>query len=296
MKNIPTYEMLISDEMTDGVFGMSLVESPAVKYDYVLLSFDNKTYIELKLEKLADMKRHIVCGVALVPDMIIPRNGPDGEYNIVFSSETIRKISENFIINGNKDNVTLQHQLPVNDVYLVESWIVEDSQKDKSSVLGLNAPKGSWCISMKIKNDDIWNEYISSGVLKGFSLEGNFTQKEIKLEEVQICEQDELDDDILQIYLAITYTPADLDTYYKWEKSKNKDICPSCKNYDGEIFTLKEWCNKAIPGVKSGTVIAGITTSFPYQPFGTFCEHHCRCKLVKVQSPSFITKHIVKPW
>lgn len=191
MKNIPTFEMLITDELTDGVFAMSLVSEPAIKSDYILLSKD-KVYIELKLDKLLDKKLHIVSGAALIPNLIIERNG----YNIMFSEDTIRKISENFIINGKKDNVTLQHQMPVNDVYLVESWIVDNPNNDKSKALGLSVPKGTWCISMKIKDENLWNEYIETGKLKGFSLEGRFTEKEIKLLNLNSSEYDNIDEDI----------------------------------------------------------------------------------------------------
>ena len=203
---IPTYEMLIDNETVDGVFAMSLVESPAILTDYILLSKDNnKINIELSLQKLADEKRHIVSGIALIPDMLIPRKG----FNITFSKETVRKISENFLMKGYKDNVTLQHQVSVSGVYLVESWIVDDPENDKSNAIGLEAPKGSWCISMKITDDNLWNEFIGSGVLKGFSLEGNFSQREIEM-----CnhEEDEIDDELRKIYLAINYSISDLDS------------------------------------------------------------------------------------
>lgn len=276
MEIVPTFEMLIENEMTDGVFGMSLVDEPAILVDYVLLSKNDKIQIELKLEKLADKKRHIVSGAALVPDMIIPRNG----YNITFSSDTIRKISENFIINGNKDNVSLQHQVPVNGINLVESWIVEDPEKDKSSTLGLKVPKGTWCISMKIKDDNLWKEYIESGILKGFSLEGQFTQKEIEVKLVK--QDDELEKDLFDIALAITYSKRDLDKQFVWRTNNKENKCPSCSELDGKVHTLREWIKLAIPGVPENTELAGETTSYPHSPYSTFCADACKCKLVKI--------------
>ena len=122
------FEMTIEDEMIDGVFAMSLVDNPAIQAEYVLLEEEKKISIELKLDKLVDKKRKVISGPALIPDIIIPRNG----FDIKFSAETIRKISENFLIQGNKDNVTIQHQVPVNKINLVESWIVDDPINDKS--------------------------------------------------------------------------------------------------------------------------------------------------------------------
>ena len=99
-ENIKTFEMLIDDELVDGVYAISLVDSPAIETDYIMLSKNGKDYIEIKLEK-GDEKRKVVTGPALIPDKVIPRKG----YNIVFSSDTIRKISENFMIQNKKDNV-----------------------------------------------------------------------------------------------------------------------------------------------------------------------------------------------
>ena len=50
--------------------------------------------------------------------------------------------------------------------------------------MGVNAPKGfenlpdgTWFGFVKVENDKIWNEYVKTGKLKGFSVEGNFSEK-----------------------------------------------------------------------------------------------------------------------
>jgi len=290
------YEMIIEDALTDGIFAISLVDSPAIMEDYILLSKDNKIRIEIKLDKLVDEKRHVVSGPILVPDLVIPRKG----YDIVFRKETIRKLSEKFMIENLKDNVTLQHQVSVNKVNMVESWIVEDTKNDKSSYYGYELPAGTWFGTYKVNDEELWQEYIASGVLKGFSVEGNFSQQEVELNncklEGHIEELSDEDKEIFEIYLALTYPEKELNTYYKWEMGTGDKQCPSCKEYNGQIFTLREWTRKAIPAVKNGTIIAGMQCVFKYDPFGTYCESACQCKLVKVNSPDFIKKHIVKPW
>jgi len=273
---IPTYEMLIENELTDAVFAISLVDSPAIQEDYVLLSEDNTMKIELKLGKIIDEKKKIVTGPILVTDQVIPRKG----FNIVFRKDTIRKISENFIINGNKDNVTLQHQFPISKVYLVESWIVEDPEKDKSTYLGFNLPAGSWMASYKITDDDLWNEYIETGVLKGFSLEGNFSKKEVHMCEHE--EHEDLDKEFREIYLTITYPASDLDSYYTWKTNKADKNCPICESRDNQVKKLSEWITTGIPGAKNGDVVAGITLTFSPGPYSTYCEDACKCKLEKV--------------
>lgn len=295
MENIPTFEMMIEDENKDGVFCISLVDSPAIQQDFIMLSKENdKNRIEIKLEK-GDLKRQVLTGPALIPNIIIPRKG----YNITFSADTIRKISENFLINNRTNSVDLQHKLNVNDVYLVESWIVEDENNDKIYKLGYTpeqVPVGSWCVSMKVKNENLWNEYLQSGVLKGFSIEGSFSEKEIKMEHND-------DEDLHKIFLALYFTEADLDSKYKWKlgpETAERKNCPACIEHAASgVKTLREWLTIAIPRVKDNESIAGTKTSYLKSEckgkYGTFCEQHCGCELVKV----ITSKHgatIIKPW
>lgn len=292
MEEMITYEATIDNELTDGVYAISLVNSPAIQQDFILLDKDDKVKIEIMLEKIIDEKRHIVLGPILIPDKIIPRKNK----NIVFRSDTIRKIAENFLMNGKKDNVTLQHALNVNKVYMIESWIVEDSEKDKSALYGYNLPVGSWFGAYKIDDLDLWNEYIETGVLRGFSLEGIFTEVPVNLQ--MSTEDIELDKEILELIATLNYTPKDLDSYYMWKLGPGtKDgNCPACKELSNKIYTLKQWTKIAIPGHKNGTNIAGVVCSFPHDPFGTYCQDKCTCRLVKVASKDFIKKTIKKPF
>lgn len=279
------YEMTIDDQLTDGIFAISLVDSPAIQEDYVLLSKDQKLRIEVKLEKLVDEKRKVVSGPILIPDLIIPRNGIEGPYDIVFRKDTIRQLSEKFMIDNAMHNVTLQHQVSVNKVYMVESWIVEDSKTDKSAFLGYNLPVGSWFGTYKIADEALWTEYVDSGVLRGFSIEGNFSQNEVTMCEHTHEELSEEDRQVLEVYLLLNYSVKDLDSYYEWKlgsEEANHPNCPSCIAFNGKIKKLRDWIATAIPSVKEGMTIAGLTTSYPYSPYGTFCAHNCNCELVKV--------------
>jgi hypothetical protein len=72
----------------------------------------------------------------------------------------------------------------------VESWIKVDAEKDKSAAYGMNDPVGTWYVSMKVDNEEIWNEYVKSGKVKGFSIEGFFADKttEMSKEEIILSE------------------------------------------------------------------------------------------------------------
>jgi hypothetical protein len=75
----------------------------------------------------------------------------------------------------------LEHNSPIKDVTFVESWIVENSDIDKSANFGMNFPKGSWMATMKIDNDDIWNNYVKTGEVEGFSVDAMVDLEEINL-------------------------------------------------------------------------------------------------------------------
>lgn len=269
----PLYEMLVEDEMLDGIFAISLVSEPAIESDFVMLNKDNKIRIDIELQA-TDNKRHIVTGLALVPDKIITRNG----YNIKFSAETIRKLAEKFMIENKKDNVTIQHKASVNKIYLIESWIVDDPEIDKTKFLGISdVPKGSWAVSYKIEDIGLWNEFLQTGILKGFSIEGSFSQREIKMENI--------DNEIRDLALSFIYHPKYLNTEYKWvmrPDSKYVKNCPICKERNGQVHTLKEWINIGIPGVPENTEVAGQYTKYKTSPYSTYCEDKCNCKLVRV--------------
>ena len=101
----------------------------------------------------------------------------EGEYYIYFSKDTIVKASQMFLQNGNQSRSTLEHAQALNGLTLVESWIVEDKAKDKTALYGLDVPVGTWMGSVKVNNEDVWNEYVKTNKVKGFSIEGYFADK-----------------------------------------------------------------------------------------------------------------------
>jgi hypothetical protein len=163
---------LIIDEKEDlsGVEAISVVEFPAIEENFIALNQ------QLQLAKVDDEKR-ILMGAALIPNKNIYRRNGDDEYYIFFSDATVKKASELFLMNSNQNNATLEHQKKINDLSVVESWIVEDTEMDKSKKYGLNAPVGTWMVSMKVNNDTIWNDFVKTGKVKGFSIEGYFADK-----------------------------------------------------------------------------------------------------------------------
>ena len=159
-----------SDE-TSGIEAISLVEQPAIESNFVAL---NKH--ELQLKEI-DAEKRILMGAALIPDKsIYRRNEQNEEYYIYFSKQTVRKASELFFKKSNHQNATFEHKDKVKGVTIVESWIVENTDKDKTALYGMDVPVGTWMVSAKIDDDELYKK-AKSGEVKGFSIEGYFADR-----------------------------------------------------------------------------------------------------------------------
>ena len=164
---------LILDETQEmmGIDAISIVESPAIQEDFIALNSQ-----EIKLAEVSKEKK-ILMGALLVPNKPIYRKNGDDEYYIYFSKDTIAKASQLYLKNGYQGNSTLEHASSLEGLTLVESWLVEDEVNDKSRAYGMNVPVGTWMGSVKVDNDEIWNEYVKTDKVKGFSIEGYFADK-----------------------------------------------------------------------------------------------------------------------
>jgi len=180
-------ELIINDdEELAGVDAISVVEEPAIELDFVALKNQ-----EFKLAEVSAEKK-ILMGAALVPEKPIYRSNGVDEFYIFFSKDTVVKASQMFLKNGNQSKATLEHAEAIGGMTVVESWLVEDDVHDKSRKYGLNVPIGTWMVSMKVDNDEVWNDYVKTGKVKGFSIEGYFADK---LNRPQDKQKDSLSED-----------------------------------------------------------------------------------------------------
>ena len=180
MKDLDTIELFIDEtKEDDGIEAISLVEFPAIEENFVALS---KHKVEFKT---VDSEKRIIVGLALVPDKPIYRRRGDYEYNIIFSKETVRKASELYLKRLKLNNATLEHDDQMTSgVSVIESWIVENPKKDKTDLYGLNAVEGAWAVTMKIDNDEVWED-VKQGKYLGLSIEGMFSDNVEDVEEVE---------------------------------------------------------------------------------------------------------------
>lgn len=233
---------LVLDEDNDfaGVEAISVVENPAIEEDFIALAQ------EIKLAEVNKEKR-ILMGALLVPNKPIYRRNGEDEYYVYFSKDTIRKTAEMFLMKGNQNNSTLEHQLPLEGLSLVESWIVEDDELDKSRLYHMNVPVGTWMGSVKVNNEEVWNEYVKTGKVKGFSIEGYFADKmprpqESLQEELSKIEEEEANT-LLATIRAIIKGDKRLKSGKRTEMESYSDYPDAVKNNAQKGIDLNEEVN-----------------------------------------------------
>ena len=176
---LPLYEVTVDSD----VYAISLVDEPAIEVNYVHLKKDGKAKKVVFLEDEAKEK-HMVVGPVLIPDMPIYRNQDGEEFYIQFSKESIERLAYNYIKQGyNMTSFTAQHEYPVSEVYIVESWI-KTTENDKSNDLGFDCPIGTWFVGAKVNNLEVWED-IKDGKMNGFSVEAFVSLDELKLNKIK---------------------------------------------------------------------------------------------------------------
>ena len=169
INNLPLYELMFDDnDSTLGCSKISLVESPAVEEFFLKFSKD----VEEKEHKsfyFKDDSKHIVTGIAMRADYPIYRNQDGQEFYVQFSKDTIDKMMQKFMKEQRLFDISLDHNQDVKDCYLIESFIINKERGICPNEFS-DVEDGSWIISVKIENQDVWNK-ICSGEVKGFSIE-----------------------------------------------------------------------------------------------------------------------------
>ena len=175
--SIPTYEA-VYDEESENVYSVSLVENPAMESAFITLKKQTES---IKLAEV-DKKERTLLGIALIPNKPIYRNQDGSEFYITFPKETIQASAHDFLKKGFQLNSKLEHEDEIKGISFVESWIVKDPKNDTANAYALpkeDIVEGAWVLKMKCDNDEIYNKALS-GEIKGFSIDGLFSLKEVK--------------------------------------------------------------------------------------------------------------------
>jgi regulator of replication initiation timing len=158
------------ETMEDGeLYAISIVDDPANGFDFIAMK--DKQPVEIKLQ--SDQKKKILYGIVLRPEQKIYREFEDGTpFMLTFDEPTIERLSQDFFKKGYQSNSTYNHEDNkwLDGTTVVENWIVQDPTNDKANAIGLSVMKGDWVIGMKL-SDNLWGEYIETGLAKGFSID-----------------------------------------------------------------------------------------------------------------------------
>lgn len=170
-------ELIIGDEYEGlPVEAISLVKFPAIEENFL---FFNKGGHQKALSLAAiDEEKRTLVGPALIPDKEIPRfdDATGEEYDVYFSKDTVKQASELYMKHNRTNEHTFEHQTPVDNVHVVESWLVEDPNVDKAKAYGMDMPKGTWMVRVQCANDEMWQQ-VKAGEIRGFSIEGYFIDR-----------------------------------------------------------------------------------------------------------------------
>ena len=193
IQSMERYNVVFNEEKQEGVYAISVVESPAMESMFLALSKDSKPSLNIELKESEEGKKeNILLGVALIPDKPVYRNQGGQEFEIIFSKDTIKKAAHNFLKMGYQHNSSVEHEESIKGVSIVESWIVKDANNDAANAYGLNKDdivEGAWIVKMKCDNKDIYDKAIS-GEIKGFSIDGLFDLEKVNLKtDVKMSEE-----------------------------------------------------------------------------------------------------------
>ena len=181
-KQIPIYEAVIEagEDWIDGkgIEKVSVVKSPANMMRYVAF---NEGLFSVKFA--ADNDRRILTGVLLVPNQKIYRNDDHGEYYLMFNAESIERLRDTFMKQLNIHNVNAEHSKDVQGVYLIETWISDVTRGVKPPDKFADIPDGTWFVSYRVENDEVWNKAVYDGTFNGFSIEGLLSVRRLNFSE-----------------------------------------------------------------------------------------------------------------
>jgi len=162
-------------------------------------------------------------GALLIPNKPIYRRSGEDEYYIYFSKETVAKASQMYLVNGNQNNSTMEHQYDLKGLSLVESWLVEDEVHDKSRKYGMNVPLGTWMGAVKVNNEEVWNDYVKTGKVKGFSIEGYFADKMERPKESVAMSQEEQEAKLIIDKLKDLFGRVEFESYNDYPKAASNN-------------------------------------------------------------------------
>lgn len=171
---LPIIELTL-EELEQGIDATALVGNPAIQRNWMAFK-EHKSY-EFKTH---NEDKRILAGALMVADFPMYRNMNGKEFFVKFSAETIEQLADRMVLNNKLTAFNLEHNAKkeLADMHIQQFFII-------NTELGMDTPKGfdtlpngSLFAFVKVNNEQVWNDYVKTGIVKGFSIEGNFATKE----------------------------------------------------------------------------------------------------------------------
>jgi hypothetical protein len=172
--DLPIIELTLED-LEQGVDATALVENPAIQRNWMAFK-EHKSY-EFKTH---DNDKRILAGALMVADFPMYRNMNGKEFFVKFSSETIEQLADRMVLNNKLTAFNFEHdsKKELADMHIQQFFIINTELGVNTPIGFEELPNGSLFAFVKVNNEQVWNDYVKTGIVKGFSIEGNFATKE----------------------------------------------------------------------------------------------------------------------
>jgi len=177
--------LIINEDPNDGsgVSAIALVDAPAIESGFhafnsqklvkhtIFLGTNKGNYTPIEGDK------QILAGALMIPDIEIYRKEGEKEFNVSFTSETIKQIQEKFALRNANTAINQMHNndTPVNGG-LIQHFII-DRKTGVMPPFKSDLPDGTWYGYIKVNDKAVWDNFIKTGIYTGFSVEGNFYEQ-----------------------------------------------------------------------------------------------------------------------
>ena len=174
--DLPLFEALMRDG-SERILNSSLVDYPATKSNFIYFN-DQKKQLMYAVQ---NEEQRVVFGVIMRADQKIYRRDANGfEYYIFYSKDTIKKMSEKLLLDGNHNNINLMHA-PGTDMEGINCFqlFIKDKARGVDPVGFDDIEDGSLFGAYHVENEALW-QAIKDGTFRGMSLEGYFEVKPVE--------------------------------------------------------------------------------------------------------------------
>jgi len=154
---LPIYKIYVQDSE---LLEIALVDEAAIEEDFLKFSKEDDI-VHFSADK------QIVSGLVMIPNKLIYRNDKFGERYVYYDEETVTKSAQLFLKNGMKFNQS--HSATKLQLDVLESYLTKEQNE-------FNAPKGSWVITAKVNDTELWSK-IKSEEFNGFSFQSLFVNE-----------------------------------------------------------------------------------------------------------------------